>query len=94
MSREVLLITGINGFVGRGLAASWQGIGRLVKGSVRSANGNKGLVEAGAQVFVTGEIAERTDWRKALNGIDVVVHLAAKTNPPTNNNQPVLPIFA
>ena len=34
------MITGINGFVGRGLAAALQKSGRLVKGTIRSAEGN------------------------------------------------------
>ena len=33
MSRKALLITGINGFVGRGLAAALQGSDRLLKGT-------------------------------------------------------------
>ena len=90
LSKEVLLIAGINGFVGRGLAAALQGSGRLVKGTIRSAEGNAGgegrtekggrRREDGSQVFVTGEIDGHTDWSKALDGIDVVVHLAARVH--------------
>jgi len=43
---------------------------------------------------MVGDIGLETDWSEALKGIEGIVHLAAKTNPPTNNNQTVLPIFA
>ena len=39
-----------------------------------------GRLEDGSQVFVTGEIDERTDWSEALDEIDVVVHLAARVH--------------
>jgi len=42
LSKDVLLITGINGFVGRGLAEALQESGRLVKGTIRSGEGNAG----------------------------------------------------
>ena len=86
----MVLITGINGFVGRGLAAALQGSDRLVKGTERGGRRReKGegrredggwRREDGSQVFVTGEIDKRTDWSEALDGIDVVVHLAARVH--------------
>ena len=83
MSKEVLLITGINGFVGRGLAAALQGSDRSVKGTEkgdrrRETGGRRR--KNGSQIFATGEIDERTDWSEALDGIDVVVHLAARVH--------------
>ena len=75
-----MLITGINGFVGRGLAAALQRNGYNIKGSVRSADGNRETAEVGDQFFVSGEINTRTDWSKALGGIDVVIHLAARVH--------------
>ena len=78
-----ILITGINGFVGRGLAAALQGSDRLVKGTER---GNRRREIGGRrrkndfQVFVTGDIGQETDWSEALDGIDVVVHLAARVH--------------
>jgi nucleoside-diphosphate-sugar epimerase len=83
LSREALLITGINGFVGRGLAAALQESDCLVKGTEkgdRKAEKGEGKRKNGSQVFVTGEIDERTDWSEALDGIDVVVHLAARVH--------------
>jgi nucleoside-diphosphate-sugar epimerase len=46
LSREALLITGINGFVGRGLAAALQGRGHLVKGTETGEKGD-GRMEMG-----------------------------------------------
>jgi len=80
MNAKRILVTGSTGFIGRGLAAALLRSDYLVKGTVRSAQGNKELVESGAQVFVTGEIDEWTDWSEALDGIDVVVHLAARVH--------------
>ncbi|MCK5544534.1 MAG: NAD-dependent epimerase/dehydratase family protein, partial [Desulfobulbaceae bacterium] len=40
----------------------------------------EGRRKNGSQIFVTGEIDERTDWGEALEGIDVVVHLAARVH--------------
>ena len=39
LSREDLLITGINGFVGRGLAAALQGSDRLIIGTEKGDRG-------------------------------------------------------
>ena len=33
-----------------------------------------------SQVFVTGEIDDHTDWSEALDGIDVVIHTAARVH--------------
>jgi nucleoside-diphosphate-sugar epimerase len=41
-----------------------------------------------------GDIGPETDWSEALSGIDGIVHLAAKTNPPADNDQNTLPISA
>lgn len=76
----MILITGINGFVGHGLAAALQGSDQLVKGTIRSAEGSKGRVEPAAQVFVTCDIGPETDWSEALVGVDVVVHLVARVH--------------
>ena len=83
MSRKALLITGINGFVGRGLAAALQGSDRLLKGTEKGGRRREtgdGRRKNGSQIFVTGEIDKLTDWSEALNGIDVVVHLAARVH--------------
>lgn len=78
-----ILITSINGFVGRGLAVALQGSDCLIKGTTRGMGSGFpycGYWEDSTQVFATGEIDERTDWGKALDRIDVLVHLAARVH--------------
>ena len=70
-----LLVTGANGFVGRALCAeATQGI--LVRGSIR----HQCDLPAGVERVVVGEIDEKTNWWGALNGCDIVMHLAARAH--------------
>ena len=76
-----LLITGGTGFIGSRLAYSAVGAGHgvLVAGMVdtpATATNCEQLRQAGIEVRV-GTIAELVQAREALNGVDVVVHLAA-----------------
>ena len=70
-----VLITGANGFLGSALMrylATKDGIS--VRGGVRSNSIH------GSNLVGVGEIGPSTDWRSALDGIDVVVHTAAKVH--------------
>ena len=69
-----LLVTGANGFVGRALCAELIARGHAVRAAVRS--GNLPIENAVA----VGSIDGQTDWSAALNGIDVVIHLAARVH--------------
>lgn len=80
MSIDIVLITGINGFIGRGLVTELQKNDYLVKGTVRSVEGNHEFAKTDTPVFVTGRINKRTDWSNALDGINIVVHLAARVH--------------
>lgn len=88
-----LLITGINGFVGNELAKAAQKRGITVKGTVRSVCENSLLVEDGVQIFSIGEIHEQTTWERALNGVDVVVHLAARVHIMNDLSDDSLTLF-
>lgn len=66
-----VLVTGANGFIGKALSAELVAAGFEVAGAVRSAP------SAGEAV---GDINAETVWRDALQGIDVVVHLAARVH--------------
>jgi UDP-glucose 4-epimerase len=68
-----VLVTGANGFVGRALCAQLIIAGHVVKPSVRSKAGLPNEV-------VVGDIGSSTDWRRALEGCDAVVHLAARVH--------------
>jgi nucleoside-diphosphate-sugar epimerase len=66
------LITGAQGFVGSVLCKHLATSGWQIRCAVRHRR-----VTADIEV---GEIGPQTDWRKAVEGIDCVVHLAARTH--------------
>jgi len=66
-----VLITGAGGFVGRTLVPALSAQGWDVREAARSRR--PGAV-------VVGDIDGSTDWRAALEGIDAVVHLAARVH--------------
>ena len=71
-----MLVTGANGFVGKPLCAELLRRGQSVRASVRSGNTMDGNVEA----VTVGAIDGETDWSAALNGVDAVIHLAARVH--------------
>jgi len=71
--RPVVLITGANGFVGRHLAPALAREGCEIRRAVRSPSGEAGEV-------VIDALGPSTDWRAALEGVDRVVHLAARVH--------------
>jgi nucleoside-diphosphate-sugar epimerase len=74
--QKQLLITGANGFVGQALCAQAIAGDLLIKGAVRSAQ----ALPANVAWVSIGTIDGNTDWHNALQGIDVVVHLAARVH--------------
>ena len=71
-----ILITGASGFVGQALLCQLRAKGIACKGGGRSAEKN---ADNGHSIAI-GSIDETTDWHAALEGIDVIVHLAARTH--------------
>lgn len=71
-----VLVTGANGFVGGPLCAELLRQGGLVRAAMRS---NNLLIDC-VEVVAIGSIDAQTDWAKALSGIDVVIHLAARVH--------------
>ncbi|HSN22581.1 MAG TPA: SDR family oxidoreductase, partial [Methylomicrobium sp.] len=73
-----VLITGVNGFVGKSLSDELVIKGFNVNGTVRSV---MPVDFPGAMTkFVIKDIDSKTDWQNALEGIDVVIHLAARVH--------------
>jgi nucleoside-diphosphate-sugar epimerase len=73
-----VLVTGATGFVGGILIKRLHNAGSYnVRAAVR--HNNHGL-SAGVKAVIVGEIAPNTIWEHALTGLDVVVHLAARTH--------------
>ncbi len=71
-----VLVTGGGGFVGRAL------IPRLVAdGHQVVATSRDGATRIpGASVVQVGELGADTDWRRALDGVEAVIHLAARVH--------------
>ena len=73
-----VLITGVNGFVGKTLSDELVIKGFNVNGTVRSV---MSVDFPGAITkFVIKDIDSKTDWQNALEGVDVVIHLAARVH--------------
>ena len=70
---RMILVTGATGFVGSTVHEALNG--RTVCRALRQA-----AVDALPGDVVVGDIGPGTDWRAALQGIDCVVHLAARTH--------------
>jgi nucleoside-diphosphate-sugar epimerase len=83
-----VLVTGATGFVGHTLCQVLAKAGYEIRAATRT----PGAVVAGAAEQVTvGEIGPSTDWRPALQGIDFIIHSAARAHrvndPIENSNQ-------
>jgi nucleoside-diphosphate-sugar epimerase len=79
-----VLVTGANGFVGRETCRALADLNIPVRRAVRSlppetspAAQWRGAHAPSQEICQVGDIGESTDWSKALDGISVVVHLAA-----------------
>jgi len=72
-----VLVTGASGFVGRALCDELLGCGHAVGAALRSRAPESWQ---GIDTFVVGSIDATTDWRAAMDGRDVVVHLAARVH--------------
>ena len=66
-------MTGASGFIGQALCAA-AAAGHRVRRAVRRAEGDD------PATVTVGELAPDTDWRRALEGVQCVVHLAARTH--------------
>jgi UDP-N-acetyl-alpha-D-quinovosamine dehydrogenase len=71
-----ILVTGANGFVGTALCHALIGHGLGARRAVRCAD----AVIAPGEDVVVGELGPTTAWRQALQGVDVVIHLAARAH--------------
>lgn len=71
--KPVVLVTGASGFVGRHVAPALAGEGWQVRRAVRSP-------DSADDEVVIESIGPETDWSAALDGVNAVVHLAARVH--------------
>jgi nucleoside-diphosphate-sugar epimerase len=70
------LITGASGFVGQALCFALAAQGHTVRAACRTYSSKTDAVDS----VVVGNIDTSTDWSPALDGIDTVIHLAARVH--------------
>jgi len=85
----MILVTGANGFVGRHLCRYLAAKGYKVRGTVRA---NPPEPKDGVEFVASGDLGGDVNWGPLLEGIDAVVHAAArvhllkeKTSTPSGN---------
>jgi UDP-N-acetyl-alpha-D-quinovosamine dehydrogenase len=72
-----VLVTGATGFVGQPLCELLAHSGFVVRAALRN---DRAVSACIAEKAVVGDIAATTDWRVALDGVDVVLHIAARVH--------------
>lgn len=77
MNERRYLVTGASGFVGHFLCGRLVELGIPVRGIFRS---DPTDLMAGVEQSIIGGIDGQTNWVSALQGIDVVIHLAARVH--------------
>ncbi|MET0010660.1 MAG: SDR family oxidoreductase [Candidatus Thiodiazotropha sp. 6PLUC9] len=84
-----VLVTGASGFVGTQLCPFLISQGYDVRAGMREKKADWTICEQA----VLGEITAATDWRKALEGVDVVVHLAGRAHVMRESTGDPLTLF-
>lgn len=77
-----VLVTGANGFVGSQLISHLGRSGNQVIAAVRSPGSE---LDISVEQILEVELAEPFDWSDALDGVDVVIHLAARVHIMNDN---------
>ena len=72
-----ILVTGATGFIGGALVRRLVDHGKRVRCALR-----RPVAVRGAETVVVGEIGSQTQWREAVSGMRVVVHLAGVAHLP------------
>ena len=75
--REIL-VTGANGFVGQAVCTQAVLQGFIVCGAARS--GRHLRLPVSVEPIVIGDVNAATDWSRALSGVEIVIHLAARVH--------------
>ncbi|MCG9639538.1 NAD-dependent epimerase/dehydratase family protein [Vibrio sp. Isolate34] len=75
----MVLVTGGNGFIGKELVTFLQN-DFTVRTSVRQLDGKCKALPPSVETVVTGDISDKTNWNRAIDGVDVVIHLAGRAH--------------
>lgn len=75
-----MLVTGAGGFIGKALCHHLQGRGYSVRGVLREFPKTDHLGSLSTDYVSIGSLDERTDFTPLLQGVDVVIHLAARVH--------------
>lgn len=89
MSARVL-VTGASGFVGRAVTRRLLLEGIAVRGVVRTPDA---AIPEGAERALVPDIGATTDWGRALEDVDVVIHLAARVHVMRETSADPLALF-
>ncbi len=77
INKQYVLVTGASGFIGRNLCIFLNEKGYNVRAAVRS----NVCESSGMYEYIhVGDITESTDWTKALQNVDYVIHLAGRAH--------------
>src|SRR5207248_2949286 len=79
----IVLVTGADGFVGRHMVSALNQAGWHVRCAQRSAY----RATSNADIVAGLELGPSTDWRAALDGVQAVVHLAARAHRSKRTQQ-------
>ena len=83
-----VLVTGATGFVGRALVSHLNAVNNCAVRSV--VRGRSGEISPCGQIVAVGNLTGHTDWSEALRNVQVVVHVAARTQVQLGSPQEVL----
>lgn len=72
-----ILVTGATGFIGRSVCGVLRGQGVRVRAAVRRSGT---AIDLADEEVLVGELGPQTRWEAALDGVDAVIHLAARAH--------------
>jgi len=78
---RVILVTGADGFIGTRLCSELQKRGCSVRGTLWQ----PASLPDGCESVVIDDISRATDWSAALQGVDTIIHLAARVHVMDDN---------